>query len=167
MKINTSKYGFNFFLSGKVPVTNLEQAAKQYGGATLNLDTSEMYSNVPGSQFIELNHGKELNTLSVFIPSTDGTYAAADKEKVKRVVSSVIQRVYRKYEAVPTIEKGLGSYQADDGGIAYDNLIITSVHLENVADSDIKFFVSLGKYIKKELHQESVSIAINKALGLI
>jgi len=167
MKINTSKYGFNFFLSSKAQVTNLDEAAKQYGGATLNLDTDEMYSNIPGSQFIELKKGKELNTLSVFVPSTDGTYAAADKEKIKRVVSTVIQRVYRRYEAVPTIEKGLGSWQADDGGIAYDNLIIASVHLENVADSDIKFFVKIGQYIKRELHQESVSIAINKALGLI
>ena len=167
MKINTSKYGFNFFLSGKVPVTNLEQAAKQYGGATLNLDTDEMYSNIPGNQFIELNHGKELNTLLIFIPSTDGTYEQADKEKIKRVVSTVIQRVYRKYEAIPTIEKGLGSYQADDGGLAYDNLIIASIHLETVTESDIRFFVKLGQYIKKELHQESVSIAINDALALV
>ena len=167
MKINTSKYGFNFFLSGKVKVSNLEEAAKQHGGATQNFDTDEMYSNIPDNQFIELKNGKELNTLSVFIPSTDGTYAAADRKKVKKVVSAVIQRVYRKYEAVPTIEKGLGSYQADDGGIAYDNLIIASVHIEDVSESDIKFFVSLGKYIKRELHQESVSIGINTALALI
>ena len=167
MKINTSKYGFNFFLSGKVPVTNLEHAAKQFGGATHNFDTDEMYSNVPGNQFIELKPGKELNTLSVFIPSTDGVYEQADKEKVKKVVSTVIQRVYRRYESVPTVEKGLGSYQADDGGIAYDSLVIASVHLENVSESDIRFFVKIGQYIKKELHQESVSIAINTALALI
>jgi hypothetical protein len=167
MKINTSKYGFNFFLSGKKQVTNLEAAAKEYGGATLNLDTDEMYSNVPGNQFIELKKDWELNTLSVFIPSTDGVYEQADKEKIKKVVSVVIGRVYRKYESVPTIEKGLGSYQADDGGIAYDNLIIASVHLEKVEDSDIKFFVKLGQYIKKEMKQESVSLCINDALALI
>lgn len=167
MKINTSKFGFTFFLSGKKAVSNLEEAAKQYGGATLNLDTSEMYSNVPGSESIQLRKAHELNTLSVFIPSTDGTYEQADREKVKKVVSSVIQKIYRKYEAVPTIEKGLGSWQADDGGIAYDNLIIASVHLENVSDADIRFFVSLGRFIKKEMTQEAVSLGINDALALV
>jgi hypothetical protein len=167
MKINTSKYGFSFFLSGKTQVKNLDEAAKQYGGATLNIDTEEMYSNVPGGEFIQLRKAPELNTLSVFIPSTDGTYAAADREKVKKVVSTVIQKVYRKYEAVPTIEKGLGSWQADDGGIAYDNLIIASVHIEEIAESDIKFFVNLGKYIKREMKQEAVSLGINDALALV
>jgi hypothetical protein len=167
MKINIGKFNFSFFLSGRVPVNNLEQAAKQYGGATLNLDTDEMYSNISGSQFIELRREKELNTLSALIPSTDGTYAEADREKLKKVVSTVIQRIYRRYESVPTIEKGLGSWQADDGGIAYDNLIIASVHLEEVKDADIRFFVSLGKFIKKELRQEAVSLGFNDALALV
>lgn len=167
MKLNTSKYGFSFFLSGRVPVTDLEQAAKQYGGATWNHDTDEMYSNVPGNQFIGLRPGKELNTLSVFIPSTDNVYQAADREKIKKTVSTIVQRVYRRYEAVPTIEKGLGTWEADSGEIVYDNLVITSVHLEDVSEADIKFFVSLGKYIKKEMRQEAISLGINDALALV
>jgi hypothetical protein len=167
MKMNTSKYGFSFFLSGRVPVTNLEQAAKQYGGATHNYDTDEMFSNIPGGEFIQLRSGKQLNTLSVFIPSTDGTYAAADNEKIKRVISTIISKVYKRYEAVPTIEKGIGSWQADDGGIAYDHLTITSVHIETVTETDIRFFVRLGLYIKRELKQEAVTITINDALALV
>jgi hypothetical protein len=167
MKMNTSKYGFSFFLSGRVPVTNLEQAAKQYGGATHNFVTDEMYSNVPGSEFIDIRKGKQLNTLSVFIPSTDGTYEAADINKIKNVISTVISRIYKRYESVPTIEKGLGSWQAEDGGIAYDQLSIASVHIEDVTEADIKFFVRLGLYIKRELHQESVTLTINDALALV
>lgn len=167
MKINTSKYGFNFFLSGKVQVSNLEEAAKQYGGATHNFDTGEMYSNVPGSEFIQLRKAPEINTLSVFIPSTDGVYQAAAPEKLRKVKAEIVSRIYKRYEAIPTIERGIGSYQAEDGGIAYDNLIIASVHIENVTDDDIRFFVRLGQYIKKQLNQESVSIAINDALALV
>lgn len=166
-KINTSKYGFSYFLSGRVKVNNLEEAAKKYGGATHNFDTGEMYSNVPGSEFIELRKAPKLNTLSVFIPSTDGTYEQAAPEKLRKVKAEIISRIYKRYEEIPSIERGIGSYQAEDGGIAYDNLIIASVHIENVTDDDIRFFVRLGQYIKRELHQESVSIAINDALALV
>jgi hypothetical protein len=167
MKLNTSKYGFSFFLSSKVMVDNLEQAAKKYGGATHNYDTDEMFSNVHGGEFIQIHKNKRLNTLSVFIPSTDGTYAEADREKIKHVISTIISRVYKRYESVPTIERGLGSWQASDGGIAYDQLSIASVHIEDVTEADIKFFVRLAQYIKRELHQESVTLTINDALALV
>jgi len=38
-KIDSKKFNFSFFLSNKVKVNNLEEAAKQHGGATLNFDT--------------------------------------------------------------------------------------------------------------------------------
>lgn len=167
MKINTSKYGFSFFLSGKKAVSNLEVAAKQYGGATLNLDTGEQYSNIPGGEFIQLKPGRELNTVSLFVPSTENVYRQADRELIKRVVSVIVQRLYQRFETFPRVEKGLGSWQTANCDVIYDNLQIVSVFLENITEADIKFFVHLGKYIKREMSQEAVSLGINDALALV
>ena len=167
MKINTSRFGFSFLLSGKTPVTNLEEAAKQYGGATLNLDTEEMYSNIPGGEYIQLRQGRELNTVSLFVPSTVDVNQQAGRELIKRVVSVIVQRLYQRFETIPRIEKGLGSWVDDNSEIVYDNLTIVSVFLEDITEADIKSFVRLAKYIKREMRQESVSIGINDALALV
>ena len=70
MKINSKLFNFDFFLSNKVKVADLNEAAKQNGGATLNMETGELYSNVEGNEFIQLKKDRELNTLSLFIPDT-------------------------------------------------------------------------------------------------
>lgn len=167
MKINSSKFSFSFFLSGRKPVNNLETAAKEYGGATLNLDTSEQYSNVPSGEFIELRQGRELNTLSVFIPSTVEVDRQADRELIKRVVSVIVQRLYQRFGKFPVVEKGLRSWQSEAGEVVYDNIQIVSEFLETVTEADIKFFISLARYVKREMKQEAVSLAINDALALI
>ncbi len=168
MKIDSRKFNFSFFLSNKVKVNNLEEAAKKNGGATLNFETGELYSNIPGNEFIELKKDRELNTISLFIPDTYNINESAGKEKLKKIVSTVIQKVYKRYESVPTMEKGLGSWYSEElQQVVYDNLIIASVHIEDVSEEDIKFFIKLAGFIKKEMRQEAVSITINEALALI
>lgn len=167
-KINSKMFYFSFFLSGRVEVNDLTQAAKKHGGATYNAETKEMYSNVAGNEFIELKKERELNTLSIFIPDTVDVNQHASKEHVKKVVSTVFQRIMKKYGDIPTVEHGLGSWYSNElHQVIFDNLIITSVHIEDVTESDVKFFISLAKYIKKEMRQEAVSININDALALV
>jgi len=168
MKINSKKFNFSFFLSDRKPVQNLDQAAREYGGATLNLDTGEQYSNIPGDEFIRLKTGRELNTLSVFIPDTYAISEAADKELIRNVTSTVVQRIYKKYDFIAFPEKGLGSWWSEDKqDVVYDNIQIINIHLENVSEADIRFLVDLGLYVKKEMKQESVAIGINDALALV
>jgi uncharacterized membrane-anchored protein YjiN (DUF445 family) len=167
-RINSKVFGFSFFLSSRAKVDSLEQAAREHGGATKNYMTGELYSNIVGSDFIEVKTGRDLNTISLFIPDTISINQQASKEEVKRVISHVVQKIYRKYEEVPTIENGLGSWFSDElQEVVFDNLIITSVHIEDLTEDDINFFIQLAKYIKKEMKQEAVSININSALALI
>lgn len=171
MKIDSKKFKFQFFLSDKIKVNDLDHAAKQYGGATHNIDTGEMFSNVPGSEFIDIKDGPELNTLSVYIPDTMSINEAISKEAHKEIVYEIVHRIYKQYGnrgITPYFEKGLGTWYSDElQQVVYDNIIIASVHLERVTQADIKFFISLARFIKKQMKQEAVTVAINTAMGLI
>jgi hypothetical protein len=170
MKIDSSKFNFKFFLSDKIKVNDLDSAARQHGGATHNMDENEMFSNVSGSEFIDIKEG-ELNTLSVYIPDTMSINEAISKEAHQEVVYQIVYKIYDKYGSMgitPYYEKGLGSWYSEElEKVVYDNIIIASVHLESVTQSDIKFFISLAKYIKRQMKQEAVTVIINTALGLI
>jgi hypothetical protein len=170
MKIDSKKFNFNFFLSDKIKVNDLDQAARQHGGATHNMDENEMFSNVPGSEFININEG-ETNTLSVYIPNTVNINEAINSERHQEIVYEIVHRMYKKYGSqgiTSSFEKGLGSWYSEElQQVVYDNIIIASVHLEHVTQADIKFFCSLARFIKKAMKQEAVTVAINTAMGLI
>jgi hypothetical protein len=170
MKIDSKKFNFSFFLSDKIKVDNLDQAARQHGGATHNIDENEMFSNIPGSEFIDIKEG-ELNTLSVYIPDTMSINEAISKEMHQEIVYQIVHKIYDRYGSkgiTPMYEKGLGSWYSDElQQVVYDNIIIASVHLESVTQADIKFFCSLARFIKKAMKQEAVTVAINTAMGLI
>jgi hypothetical protein len=170
MKFDSRKFGFKFFLSNKTKIDSMEEAAKHYGGATHNIDTGEMFSNIPGSEFIEIIVG-ELNTLSVYIPDTISINQAINPEEHKAVVYEVVHRVYKQYGSkglTPMYEKGLGSWYSEElQQVVYDNIIIASDHLEEVTKADIKFFISLAKLIKRKMNQEAVTITINTAMAMI
>jgi hypothetical protein len=170
MIIDNKKFNFSFFLSDKIKVNDLDSAARQHGGATHNIDNNEMFSNVPGSEFINIKEG-ELNTLSVYIPDTMSINEVISKEKHQEIVYQIVHKVYDKYGSMgitPYYEKGLGSWYSEElQQVVYDNIIIASVHLEQVTQSDIKFFISLARFIKKQMKQEAVTVVINTALGLI
>jgi hypothetical protein len=171
MKIDSKKFKFNFFLSDKIPVNDLDQAARQHGGATHNEDTGETFSNIPGGEFIDIKEGRKLNTLSVYIPNTINVNEAISSERHQEIVYEIVHRMYRRYGSKGTassFEKGLGSwYDEELQQVVYDNLIIASVHLESVTQADIKFFCSLARFIKRTMKQRAVTVAINTAMGLI
>jgi len=170
MKIDSKKFSFSFFLSDKIKVNDLDQAARQHGGATHNIDDNEMFSNVPGSEFIDIKEG-ELNTLAVYIPDTTSINKAISKEKHQEIVYQIVHKIYDKYGSkgiTPYYEKGLGSWYSEElQQVVYDNIIIASVHLEEVKPTDIRFFIGLARFIKKQMKQEAVTVVINTALGLI
>jgi len=167
--INSKVFNFSFFLSNKVKVNNLEQAAKEHGGATHNLDTDEKYSNVEGNEFIKVYQNEmNVNTISLFIPDTVNVNGQASKEQIKKVFSYVVQKIFKKYQTEPRFENALGTWYSDElQTVVYDNIILVNTFLEDVTEADINFFVSLAKYIKKEMRQEAVSLNINSALALI
>lgn len=170
MKIDSSKFNFKFFLSDKIKVNNLDEAARQHGGATHNINNNEMFSNVPGGEFIDIKEG-ELNTLSVYIPDTMSINEAMSKEAHQAIVSRIVHKIYDRYGSkgiTPYYEKGLGTWYSEElRKVVYDNIIIASVHLEHVTQADIKFFCSLARFIKRNMKQEAVTVAINTAMGLI
>jgi hypothetical protein len=170
VKIDSKKFNFSFFLSDRIKVNNLDEAARQHGGATQNIDNDEKFSNIPGSEFIDIKKG-ELNTLSVYIPDTMSVNQAISKEKHQAIVYQIVHRIYDKYGSkgiTPYYEKGLGSWYSEElQQVVHENIIIASVHLEHVTQADIKFFISLAKFIKKQMKQEAVTVAINTAMGLI
>jgi hypothetical protein len=167
MKINSRSFNFNFFLSEKTKVNSLDEAAKIYGGATKNIETGEIFSNVPGSEFIEIKTG-ELNTLSVYIPDTINVNETIELNQHQEIVQKIITDIYHKYGSVPTYENGLGSWFSDElNHVVYDNIIIASIELENIKKSDINFFIGLAQFIKQQMKQEGVTIAINTAMAIV
>jgi hypothetical protein len=165
-KINSKVFNFQFFLSNKKEITDLEQAAKTYGGATNNLYTDEMYSNIPGNEYIEIN--KLRNTISLFIPDTYDTNKKADQKLIGKVISYCANKIKNKYGYIPFVEKAIGSWYSENlKQVVYDNIILLVIHLDKITVTDINFFIQLANYIKKEMQQEGVSIGINDSLAII
>jgi len=161
-KINAKKFNFSFFLSSRIPVNSLEDAAKKYGGATWNKTTNEIYSNIAKNEYIELY---EDNKISIFIPDTIEINKKIDNAQY---VEYILNQIVSKYGYVNSIEYGLGSWYSEDlRQVIYDNITIVSINLKEVTDNDIEFFIELAKYIKKTMQQEAVTITINTALCLI
>ncbi len=170
MIIDSKRFDFKFFLSNKNEVSDLEKAAREYGGATKNIDTGETFSNVPGSEFISIKE-EELNILSVYIPDTMNVDQAISKEQHKAILYEIVHRLYKQYGSrryTPIYEKGLGSWYSEElQKVVYDNIIIASVELPEVKPKDIEFFIKLARFIKRRMKQEAVTVTINDSMGLV
>ncbi len=94
---------------------------------------------------------------------------AISKEQHQEMLYEIVHRIYKRYGAItPAFERGLGSWYSEElQKVVYDNIIIASIELEDVTQADIKFFISLAKFIKKEMKQEAVTIGINTAIAMI
>jgi len=162
ISIDSKKFNFNFFLSSNKEVKNLETGAIENGGATkINNKT---YSNIQGNDFIVIN--EKSNTLAIYIPDTMDVDAQTDNTQYIDYSMKYIQKLYNtnnvKFEATQ------GSWFSEDmKKVVYDNITIVSISLNSVKENDIKNFVTLAQYIKTEMNQEGVSIAINQSLAIV
>lgn len=152
-----------FFLSGNKKVDSLENGAKKYGGAT-KFDNN-IYSNVQGSEFIELKESD--NEISIFIPSTTDTNI---KISNKYYINYSINYLERFYSITDNLKyyKTMGSwYSIDNKDIVIEDITIVTLKLNKLTEADIRIFIDLANWIKKEMKQEGVSITINTALAIV
>lgn len=163
-KIDSNKFNFSFFLSGKTKVYSLEEAAKQFGGSTKNLITGETYSNIPGNEFISIN--AENNRIGIFVPDTVNVNKKIDNSKILKEISN---RIFTKYNINNIIFiPAIGTWYSDElNQVVFDNITIIESILNDITESDIQFFIELAEYIKTTMNQEGVSISINNSLAII
>lgn len=163
-RINSQKFNFSFFLSGRTKIYDLENAAKQHGGATKNLITEESYSNIEGSEYITINHNN--NKIGLFVPDTINTNKKIDNSDILKTIAN---KIYSQY-AIDQISfiPAIGTWYSEDlNQVVYDNITIIESILNDITESDIEFFISLAEQIKKDMSQEGVSISINDSLAIV
>jgi len=162
LKIDSKKFNFSFFLSDSKKVASLEEGAKLYGGAT-QYDTG-IYSNIKGSDYIKINRNK--NNISLFVPSTINIDKHINNKYHVNHCYNEIQRLYNNNNVKYYDTRG--SWYSDDlQKVIIENITIITLELNIITEADIYNFIQLANWIKKEMQQEGVSIAINAALAII
>lgn len=163
LKINSNKFNFQFFLSGNKKVENLETGAMQNGGATKFDDG--VYSNIQGSEFIELK--KSDNQISIFIPSTMNINNKTDNQVYINKSINYLERFYSITNNLKYYKTSGSWYSEDLKKVVIEDITIITLKLNTLTELDIQIFTDLANIIKKDMHQEGVSIAINKSLAII
>lgn len=162
LKINSNLFNFDFFLSNKKKVSDLESGAIDNGGATKFDDG--IYSNIEGDEYITLN--KRNNQISVFVPSTMNTDIQIDN---KVYIKQSIDYLAKFYDLTALkFYNTEGSWYSDDlQKVVYDNITIITLQTNTITETDINNFIQLANRIKLDMKQEGVSIAINTALAIV
>lgn len=161
--INSKLFNFQFFLSSNKKVESLSSGARSHGGATKFDDA--IYSNIEGSNLIELK--KSDNEISIFIPSTVSVSTITDN---KEQVNKSINYLKRFYNITDNLKyyKTKGSWYSEDlNKVIIEDITIITLKLDTLTESDIQIFTDLANIIKRDMKQEGVSIAINKALAIV
>ena len=162
MLINAKKFNFNFFLNNRKKVNSLEEGARLYGGATQFDDG--IYSNIAGREYIKINENK--NSISLFVPSTVNVNNYVDNSYYVKYCYNKIKGLYSNNNIKYYDTKG--SWFSDDlQKVVIENITIITLDTETKTEKDIYNFIQLANWIKKEMHQEGVSIAINAALAIV
>ncbi len=162
MFIDSKKFNFSFFLSGRRKVKSLEDGANKYGGAT-KFDTG-IYSNIPGDNNIKIN--KSINAISIFIPSTKNVYEKINNKEFVQYAVNYIQKFYPKKRIIFYDTKG--SWYSDSlQKVIIEDITIITLRLKTITELDINIFIDLATNIKSLMSQEGVSIAINQSLAII
>ena len=162
MLINSKKFNFQFFLSNNKKVASLEEGARFYGGATQFDDG--IYSNIEGSEFIAINEDK--NSVSLFVPSTVNVNRQVNNSNYVNYCYNKIKSLYSNNDIKYYDTKG--SWFSDDlQKIVIEDITIITLELSTITEADIYNFIQLANWIKKEMQQEGVSIAINAALAIV
>jgi hypothetical protein len=159
--IDSRKFNFSFFLSGITKVKNLTEGALRFGGAT-KYDNGT-YSNIPGDQYI---HIQKNNQISIFIPSTKNINQKVNNKKYIEYSLNYLERFYSIAQINYYNTKG-SWYSEDKNEVIEEDITIMTVNKEELTEVDINIFVELANWIKKEMSQEGVSIAINSALAIV
>jgi hypothetical protein len=166
MKISSTKFNLQYFLSSMKKVKSLELGAKTFGGATHNLDTNELWSNCEGNEFINVNSTK--NTVSIFVPTTvDGNKKATESKIIHmlQVVDSKMKKV-KNYTTIQS--QAIGSWYSEElQEVIIENIFIVSQEVQFLTEVEIQLYVEVANYVKKAMSQECVSLGINKALLLV
>jgi hypothetical protein len=159
--IDSKKFNFSFFLSSITKVKDLTEGALKFGGAT-EYDNGT-YSNIPGDNFI---HIQKNNQISIFIPSTKNCNIKTNNEKYIQYSLNYLQRFYDITKINHYNTKG-SWYSEDKKDVIEEDITIITVNTAELSEIDINIFVELANWIKKELSQEGVSIAINSSLAIV
>lgn len=162
VKIDSKKFNFSFFLSNRKKVSSLKKGARLYGGATQY--NNGIYSNIAGDDFIRISETD--NTISIFIPSTTDIDKKTDNSEMTQYIIRQLERVYNADDIIYYDAKG--SWYSDSlNQVIIEDITIVSVNVVTITEKDINLFIQLANYIKKEMQQEGVSIAINTALAIV
>ena len=162
LKINSKKFNFQFFLSDNKKVASLEDGARLYGGAT-KFDNG-IFSNIEGSEYIKINENK--NSISLFVPSTVNVSNYVNSSYYVNYCYNKIKSLYNNNNI--KYYDTIGSWYSDDlQKVVIENITIITLELNTITEADIYNFIQFANWIKKEMQQEGVSIAINAALAII
>jgi len=162
LKIDSKKFNFSFFLSDRKKVASLEEGARLYGGATQYDDG--IYSNYSESEYIKIN--KNENSISLFVPSTVDIDKHVNNSYYINYCYNKIENLYN-YNNIKYYDTKGSWYSEDLKKVVYENITIITVNVETITEDDIYNFIQLANWIKKEMSQEGVSIAINTALAIV
>lgn len=169
--LNLNDYrGFQFFLNDRREVKDLKLATLFYGGATM-VENGKIYSNIDRGTKVEISTNSGLdNTLSIYLPSTLGSEKAPQK-----LIDTVLYKLVHKLAVdgyncrdCMNLENAVGSwFDEENMKIIEEGILIISINLQTIENADIYRFIEYGKYVKKAMKQQAVSIGINRALALI
>jgi len=162
LKIDSKKFNFSFFLSNRKKVNSLEEGARLYGGATQFDDG--IYSNYSRSEYIKIN--KDKNNISLFIPSTIDINKYINNKYHVNYCYNKIKSLYNDKNIKYYDTKG-SWYSEDLNQIIIEDITIITLELNTITEADIINFINLAAWIKQEMQQEGVSIAINTALAIV
>lgn len=164
MLINAKKFNFNFFLNNRKKVNSLEDGAIAYGGATKFDDG--VYSNFldDNSDFIRVDNNK--NNISIFIPSTINVNQQINNFYYVNYSYNYIKNLYHNNDIKYYDTKG-SWFSEDLKKVVIEDITIITLELNTIREADIINFINLAAWIKQEMHQEGVSIAINTALAIV
>jgi len=162
LKIDSKKFNFSFFLSDRKKVKSLEEGAKIYGGATQFDDG--IYSNYSKSEYIKIN--KNINNISLFVPSTFDVNKYINNKYYVNYCYNKIKSLYSNNNIKYYDTKG-SWFSEDLQKVVIEDITIITLELNTITEVDIINFINLAAWIKQEMQQEGVSIAINAALAIV
>lgn len=169
--LNLNDYkDFIFTLNDRKAVNHLELAGLVYGGATKYGD-GKIYTNFENGSKVLISTNTEFdNTLSIYIPSTLGGEKAPQPlvdTVLYKVVNKIAEDGYSCKERM-NLENAIGVWRDDENKkLVTEGIIIVSLSLKTIANSDVYNFIAYGKYIKKAMRQEAVAIGLNKAIAMV